>query len=207
MELVVNLVRRGDTFYVSSREVAEKFGKRHDNVLRAIDSLQVPDSFRLLNFEECFEEDSNDIDRRVFYMTRDGFTILAFGFTGSAALKWKLNFLAAFNKMEAFILEKVPLLERENRALKETLLRLEERRLMLEEPKKTHGNKGTVLVPVTVTTLFGQEVEYRRVPKGSDNYSDLSYKEGELKQLTQLVGGMARKMDSLAKEVAHLRRK
>jgi hypothetical protein len=55
--------------------------------------------------------------------------------------------------------------------------------------------------------LFGQEVEYHRVPKNSDAYSDLSYKEGELKRLTQLVGGMAKKMDSLARDVAQLRRK
>nr|WP_281803491.1 Rha family transcriptional regulator [Methylocystis echinoides] len=34
-------------------------------------------------------------------MTRDGFTLLAMGFTGEAALRWKLKYIDAFNRMEA----------------------------------------------------------------------------------------------------------
>lgn len=33
-------------------------------------------------------------------MTRDGFTLLAMGFTGSTALRFKLAYIAAFNEME-----------------------------------------------------------------------------------------------------------
>lgn len=33
-------------------------------------------------------------------MNRDGFTLLAMGFTGKAALEWKLKYIAAFNEME-----------------------------------------------------------------------------------------------------------
>ena len=36
----------------------------------------------------------------MYEMTRDGFTILAMGFTGKQAMEWKLKFLAAFNAME-----------------------------------------------------------------------------------------------------------
>ncbi|MFG9943187.1 Rha family transcriptional regulator [Pseudomonas aeruginosa] len=36
----------------TSLKVAERFGKRHDNVLRAIDNLDCSAGFRLLNFEE-----------------------------------------------------------------------------------------------------------------------------------------------------------
>lgn len=205
---VVNLVLRDGVYYVSSKEVAEKFEKDHKNVLRDIRRLQVPENFRLLNFEPGYEEDSNDIDRSVVYMTRDGFALLAFGFTGKPALMWKIKFLTAFNKMESFIREKLPLLEQRNKVLEERLRELEARREMfLEPPKKPHGNKGTVLVPVAVSTLFGPDVEYRRVPKNSDDHSDLSYKEGELKRFTQLMSGMSRRIDSLAKEVAYLRRK
>ena len=37
---------------------------------------------------------------RSFEMTRDGFTLLAMGFTGDEALEWKIKYLEAFNTME-----------------------------------------------------------------------------------------------------------
>lgn len=37
----------------------------------------------------------------MFTMNRDGFSLLAMGFTGKKALKFKLRFIDAFNKMEA----------------------------------------------------------------------------------------------------------
>ena len=38
-------------------------------------------------------------------MTRDGFTLLAMGFTGKKAFEWKLKYIAAFNEMEKRIKE------------------------------------------------------------------------------------------------------
>ena len=38
---------------------------------------------------------------KIFIIDRDGFTLLAMGFTGPKALKWKLKYIAAFNAMEA----------------------------------------------------------------------------------------------------------
>lgn len=40
---------------------------------------------------------------REFEMTRDGFTLLAMGFTGKEALGWKLKYIDAFNRMEEYI--------------------------------------------------------------------------------------------------------
>src|SRR5699024_3485192 len=37
---------------------------------------------------------------RVIYMNRDGFTLLAMGFTGKKALTFKLKYIEAFNSME-----------------------------------------------------------------------------------------------------------
>ena len=77
----------------SSLNVAENFEKRHDNTLRDIDQLKKD----VLNFEEMFfeanEPDSYGRDRRVVYMNRDGFTILAMGFTGKKALQFILVLL------------------------------------------------------------------------------------------------------------------
>lgn len=91
----------------SSLNVAENFEKRHDNTLRDIDQLKKD----VLNFEEMFfeanEKDSYGRDRRVLYMNRDGFTILAMGFTGKKALRFKLKYIEAFNQMEDHIKQQV----------------------------------------------------------------------------------------------------
>lgn len=85
----------------SSREVAEKFGKRHDHVLRDIDKL-ISDSPNL--GREMFIETTYINERgktyKCYLMNRDGFSLLAMGFTGKKALEWKLKYINAFNIME-----------------------------------------------------------------------------------------------------------
>ena len=89
----------------TSLEVADVFEKRHDHILRDIDKLKkdVPNFGEM--FEESQEPDSYDRLRRVIYMNRDGFTLLAMGFTGDKALQFKLKYIEAFNKMEQMIKE------------------------------------------------------------------------------------------------------
>jgi len=86
---------------VSSREVAAKFGKRHDNVLRALTEQVIPalsEQFRGLNFEVATYGDEQGKPRQEYLMTKDGFMILAMGFTGEDAMRWKEAFIDAFNK-------------------------------------------------------------------------------------------------------------
>ena len=89
-----------DKSMVDSREVANNFDKRHDNVLRDIENIKKD----VLNFEEMFLEtklpDSYGRSQRAYYMNRDGFSLLAMGFTGKAALEWKVKYINAFNAME-----------------------------------------------------------------------------------------------------------
>lgn len=91
---------------VNSLEVARHFGKRHDNVLRDIKDLcsQLPDE-HLLNFEEMFRTfqigQGATTTGLTYNLTRDGFTLLAMGFTGPKALAFKLAYIDAFNRMEA----------------------------------------------------------------------------------------------------------
>lgn len=84
----------------SSRQIAESFEKNHRDVLRAVDNLKED----VRNFAQMFFEttvpDSYGREQRVYLMNRDGFTLLAMGFTGKAALEWKLKYIAAFNEME-----------------------------------------------------------------------------------------------------------
>ena len=98
---MTNLVIMKDQQAVTtSLQVAENFEKRHDNILRDIESLEID----VLNFEEMFfeseEPDSYGRMRKVYFMNRDGFTLLAMGFTGKKALAFKLKYIQAFNEME-----------------------------------------------------------------------------------------------------------
>ncbi|WP_286084191.1 Rha family transcriptional regulator [Agrobacterium sp. FDAARGOS_525] len=69
----------------NSLDVAAYFGKRHDNVVRDIENLFEQD---VLNFEEApYTNEQNGQTYRAFDMTRDGFTLLAMGFTGAKALR------------------------------------------------------------------------------------------------------------------------
>ena len=89
----------------SSRQIAESFEKNHRDVLRAVDGLKED----VRNFAQMFFEteapDSYGRPQRTYLMNRDGFTLLAMGFTGKAALEWKLKYIAAFNEMEKKLAE------------------------------------------------------------------------------------------------------
>lgn len=88
---------------VSSRYVAENFGKRHDNVLQTISKLECSDTFRLLNFKESEYRNDQNKKQPEYIMTRDGFSILVMGFTGKKAMQFKESYINAFNQMESFI--------------------------------------------------------------------------------------------------------
>ena len=102
MNKLINIENKDGVLLVSSREVAERFEKEHKHVLETIRSLVAEKSATKNMFIE-----SSYINRGKSYpeylLTRDGFSLLAMGFTGSKALEWKLKYLEAFNKMEEVI--------------------------------------------------------------------------------------------------------
>ena len=85
--------------------VAEKFGKRHDNVLRQIKSLLKNEGVKPL-FKISIYTDSKGESRPMYLMNRDGFSLLVMGFNGKKALEWKLQYIKAFNAMEYILKEK-----------------------------------------------------------------------------------------------------
>lgn len=91
--------------FTSSLDLADNFGKKHYNVIKAIKNLDVPDSFRNVNFNATFRKTkmpNGAIRQDTYYnMTRDGFVILVMGFTGKEAMQWKIRYIEAFNAMEA----------------------------------------------------------------------------------------------------------
>lgn len=91
----------------TSRIVAEKFEKNHDDVLKSIRTLE--NSLGKIsepNLEAKFELStykSRGKKYPEYLMDRNAFSLLAMGFTGEKALRWKLKYIKAFNEMEAFI--------------------------------------------------------------------------------------------------------
>lgn len=100
---------KNDEAVCSSLQVAEKFGKRHDRVLRAIDNLleTLPKNGEVSKMFILSKRKAADGQfHRMYFMNRDGFSLLVMGFTGKKALEWKLKYIKAFNQMEKFILER-----------------------------------------------------------------------------------------------------
>jgi len=86
----------------SSLQVAKIFEKNHRDVLKAINDLKkgVAQNFADLFYEGTYVHPQNKQRYRMFYMTKNGFTLLAMGFTGKKATQFKIQYINAFNQME-----------------------------------------------------------------------------------------------------------
>ena len=103
---------------VDSKVIADAFGKTHRNVL--------VDIRKLISDTGCFGEQSFLLSEYTslqnkklpcYMMTRDGFALLAMGFTGKEALAWKVKYIQAFNAMEEALLERSSLMQQFNDAI------------------------------------------------------------------------------------------
>ena len=111
MLVEVKRIDKQEKTVVSSLDVANTFGKRHDNVLKDIRELGCSEEFRLLNFEESKYLNEQKHKQPMYYLTRDGFTLLVMGYTGETAMKFKEAYIKQFNAMERTLQGK--LIERE----------------------------------------------------------------------------------------------
>lgn len=89
----------------TSLNVAETFERNHRDVLAAIDDLKegVAENYADLFWDDSYIHPQNKQSYRMIFMNRDGFTLLAMGFTGKKALEFKLKYIKAFNDMETHI--------------------------------------------------------------------------------------------------------
>lgn len=90
----------------SSRQIAESFGKEHKDTLESIRQILAAENSatKSMFYETTFENRGKQYP--MYLMNRDGFTLLAMGFTGKAALEWKLKYIAAFNEMEKHLAQR-----------------------------------------------------------------------------------------------------
>lgn len=90
----------------TSRLVAEKFGKEHKDVLRSIRNLaSSDDGFGQRNFAPTDFIDGQGKKYTEYIITRDGFTMLVMGFSGKDAMRFKIEYIEAFNEYERVVNE------------------------------------------------------------------------------------------------------
>ena len=104
VKYAINLISENGQVVVSSREVAENFGKEHRNVMRDAENIMsqgvLKNEQTPMFFKTEYTHEQNGQTYSMYLMNRDGFTLLAMGFTGKEALEWKLKYIDAFNQME-----------------------------------------------------------------------------------------------------------
>lgn len=94
--------KHGDLF-VSSRDIAKVFGRQHKVVLNSIQSTSqfLDEDFRRNNIMPSSYKNSQKKDMPEYLLTRAGFSVVALGFTGEAAIKFRQRYVQAFEAMEA----------------------------------------------------------------------------------------------------------
>lgn len=80
----------------NSLVIAEKFKKRHGDVIRAIRNVECSEEFSRRNFAPRDYLDERGKPQPCYTITRDGFAFLCMGFTGQEAAAWKERFIGAF---------------------------------------------------------------------------------------------------------------
>lgn len=143
-ELVFN---NNGKLVTNSLMVAKKFGKRHTHVLDTIKTMihSAENSAQFYQSGSYFDSTGRELP--MFIMDRDGFSLIVMGFTGKDAIKFKLDFIAAFNKMESQ-LKSINSMEPEEMLLQSV-------QLMIEQKKRLSAveNRVNVLEAKTKTTI------------------------------------------------------
>lgn len=85
----------------TSLKVAEYFERGHRHVLRDIKAViaKCPKSFTEPNFGLSEYVDPTGRKLPMYLMTKDGFTLVAMGYTGEKAMKFKVDYITQFNDM------------------------------------------------------------------------------------------------------------
>lgn len=158
---------------VSSLDIAAKFGKNHKNVLAVVQRIigSLPEEFGRLNFQPSSYINEQGKEQPAYSLTRDAFSLVAMGFTGKAALEWKVRYIEAFNAMEKELLKKsAPALEseeeRKRRRARERkrLQRERERKALLPAPKPYREKCAEV-----VTEMYALRGQFSKVSENMMN--------------------------------------
>ena len=181
MLVEIRTVNKEEVTVVTSLDVAETFGKEHRNVLKDIRELKCSDEFRLLNFVQSEYLNEQNHKQPMYYITRDGFTLLAMGYTGEKAMRFKEAYIRQFNAMEKALIGKIK--EREKGiAVRQALTKAIQQS---NENERMHGHAYSTYTDVIYKSLFGKSAKQLREEYGiskKDNLRDY-FSEEDLKKV------------------------
>lgn len=192
MLVEVKRISKTEMTAVSSLDVADTFEKRHADVLRDIEELGCSKDFRERNFAlSKYLVENNKRSYPMYYMTRDGFTILVMGYAGEKAMRFKEAYIRQFNAMEKTLQGK--LIEREKGiAVRQSLTKALQQST---ENERMHGHAYSTYTNCIYKVLFGKNAKQLREELGiskKDNLRDYFSAE-ELKAIQSmecLVSGL-----------------
>ncbi|TCU75835.1 Rha family phage regulatory protein [Tissierella praeacuta] len=151
MNNLINIQNKDGKLTVSSREVAENFEKRHNDVVEVIEGKIKNLTTENIVVEQYFipsEFNHKGNIYKEYLLTRDGFSFIVMGFTGAKADQWKLKYIEAFNKMEntlkeVYHISQTAIVNNIMETLEDKLFTSIDQRLSVYEEnyRPTHANK------------------------------------------------------------------
>lgn len=169
-----DLVFKGqnDQVLTNSLLVAERFGKRHSDVIRSIDNILNTEDESLnakmrLAFVPTTYEDVTGKSNPAYIMNQKGFSILVMGWNGIKALKFKNEFYDAFEAMEKALkeqqkpLSQLEILVQSAQALLEQSRRIDNVEKRLDAMEQEREESGKILLSVSMSPESLPEISLR----------------------------------------------
>lgn len=198
----IAVIEKSGEFYVSSREVATRFKKQHKDVLRAIKNIMknLSNDFSQRNFAPQ-KELANTREEIFYLLTRDGFTMLAMGFTGVEAMTWKVQFLEAFKMLEDKVKNKIPELLSLLEEYRKALVTSQSMQAQAAPRQIESAQKNTLMVPHYEMNMFGEMmvVDYQR--KILDKIDKIDALEATQKHMQKVLDGINKKMAKVSNDL------
>ena len=173
LEVMIKKLNKEEVTVVTSLDVAETFAKRHDHVIRDIDALLmgIPKNGETYFHKGEYTNEQNKQKYPMYYMNRDGFTLLVMGYTGEKAMKFKVGYIKQFNHMEKLLHEKF--VERQKgitvRHIVTDMIK------QSKENERMHGHAYSLYTDMIYKCLFGKSAKQFREEFGiskTDNLRD-----------------------------------
>ena len=169
MLVEIKKMNKDEVTVCTSLDVAETFGKEHKNVLKDIREMDCSEEFGRLNFELSSYLNSQNKRQPMYYMTRDGFTMLVMGYTGEKAMKFKEAYIRQFNAMEKVLIGKMK--EREKGiAVRQALTNALQQS---EENERMHGHAYSTYTNIVYKAVFGKDAKHLREEYGISKKENL----------------------------------
>ncbi len=184
MLVEIMTVNKEEMTVVTSLDIAETFEKRHADVLRDIRALECSDNFRLRNFAQSDYLNEQNHKQPMYYITRDGFTLLVMGYTGEKAMRFKEAYIKQFNAMEKALLGKIK--EREKGiAVRQALTKAIQQS---NENERMHGHAYSTYTDVIYKVIFKKSAKQLREEYGISKTEALRdhFSQEELQQVKSI---------------------